>query len=125
MSPDPHLSREILTDLYELTMAASYFDQEMFAPATFSLFVRKYPPNRSYFVCAGLDALLDYLESFQFRPDDLDYLEGTSLFSKQFLDYGTIVVGRHGLLRSEEFIFGSISSKIVSHARNCTVWVVE
>ena len=40
-------------------------------------------------------------------------------------EYGTLVVGRQGLSRSEEFIFGSISSKIVSHARNCTVWVVE
>ena len=39
--------------------------------------------------------------------------------------YGTIVVGRQGLSRTEEFIFGSISSKIVTHARNCTVWVVE
>ena len=40
-------------------------------------------------------------------------------------EYSTIVVGRHGLSRSEEFLFGSISSKIVNHARNCTVWVVE
>jgi nucleotide-binding universal stress UspA family protein len=40
-------------------------------------------------------------------------------------EYGTIVVGRQGLSRTEEFLFGSISSKIVTHARNCTVWVVE
>ena len=39
-------------------------------------------------------------------------------------EYSTIVVGRQGLSRSEEFLFGSISSKIVTHARNCTVWVV-
>ncbi|MCF8053407.1 MAG: universal stress protein [Desulfobacterales bacterium] len=39
--------------------------------------------------------------------------------------YSTIVVGRQGLSRSEEFLFGSISSKIVNHAKNCTVWVVE
>lgn len=39
--------------------------------------------------------------------------------------YSTIVVGRQGLSRSEEFLFGSISSKIVTHAQNCTVWVVE
>jgi len=39
--------------------------------------------------------------------------------------YSTIVVGRQGLSRSEEFLFGSISSKIVNHARHCTVWVVE
>ena len=39
--------------------------------------------------------------------------------------YSTIVVGRQGLSRNEEFLFGSISSKIVTHAQNCTVWVVE
>jgi nucleotide-binding universal stress UspA family protein len=39
--------------------------------------------------------------------------------------YSTIVLGRQGLSRSEEFLFGSISSKIVNHARRCTVWVVE
>ena len=37
----------------------------------------------------------------------------------------TIVVGRQGISRSEEFLFGSVSSKIVNHARDCTVWVVE
>ena len=40
-------------------------------------------------------------------------------------EYSTIVVGRQGLSRSEEFLFGSVSSKIVTHARDCTVWVVE
>ena len=39
--------------------------------------------------------------------------------------YATIVLGRQGLSRKEEFLFGSISSKIVNHARQCTVWVVE
>jgi nucleotide-binding universal stress UspA family protein len=39
-------------------------------------------------------------------------------------EYGTIVVGRQGLSRKEEFLFGSVSSKIVGHARNCAVWVV-
>jgi nicotinate phosphoribosyltransferase len=76
-----------MTDLYELTMAASYFEQEMYAPATFSLMVREYPSKRSYLVCAGLDPLLDYLESFHFRPDDLDYLEQTSLFPDKFLQF--------------------------------------
>jgi nucleotide-binding universal stress UspA family protein len=40
-------------------------------------------------------------------------------------EYSTIVMGRQGLSRNEEFLFGSISSKVVNHARNCTVWVVE
>ena len=47
------------------------------------------------------------------------------LSERDELDFDTIVLGRQGLSRREEFLFGSISSKIVTHARNCTVWVVE
>jgi nucleotide-binding universal stress UspA family protein len=48
-----------------------------------------------------------------------------TLAERDETEYSTIVVGRQGLSRKEEFLFGSISSKIVNHARNCTVWVVE
>ena len=37
----------------------------------------------------------------------------------------TIVVGRQGVSRKEEFLFGSISNKIVHHARDFSVWVVH
>jgi len=77
----------LLTDLYELTMAASYFENNMFGPATFSLFVRKYPPNRHYFVSAGLVDVLTFLENFQFTQDDLAYLDTMEMFSPVFLDY--------------------------------------
>ena len=36
-----------------------------------------------------------------------------------------LVVGRRGISHSEEFIFGSTSNKILHHARNCAVMVVE
>lgn len=49
----------LLTGLYELTMAASYFDHQMFEPATFSLFIRNYPPFCRYFVSAGLSDVLN------------------------------------------------------------------
>jgi len=39
--------------------------------------------------------------------------------------YGTIVVGRRGVTKAEEFLFGSVSNKIIHHAKDCTVWVVE
>ena len=87
MRTDRPTSKEIMTDLYELTMAASYFEQNMFAPAKFSLVVREYPPNRSYLVCAGLEPLLEYLESFHFRPDDLEYLRQTSIFPDKFIEF--------------------------------------
>ncbi len=86
----PHLGCQnpaLLTDLYELTMAASYFKNNMSEPATFSLFVRKYPGNRHYFVSAGLADILDFLENLRFTGDDLSYLNSTGIFSPDFLDY--------------------------------------
>ncbi len=82
-----NLHKAMLTDLYELTMAASYYDHEMTAPATFSLFIRKYPPDRGYFVNVGLESVLEFLESFSFDQDDLDYLDSKNLFSHDFLHY--------------------------------------
>lgn len=40
-------------------------------------------------------------------------------------EYGTLVVGRKGITHKEEFLFGSISGKIIRTAKNCTVWVVQ
>ncbi len=77
----------LFTDLYELTMAASYFDHGMDESASFSLFVRNYPPFRSYFVCAGLDEALHFLEDLRFSSDDLDYLKESGLFKASFLSY--------------------------------------
>lgn len=78
---------ELLTDLYELTMAASYFENGMAEPATFSLFVRKYPANRAYFVAAGLEDFLEYVANFHFAESDLAYLDSTGTFTHDFLHY--------------------------------------
>jgi nucleotide-binding universal stress UspA family protein len=37
----------------------------------------------------------------------------------------TVVVGRRHKSKTEEFLFGSTSSKLVHEAKNCAVWVVE
>ncbi|MGE5853620.1 MAG: nicotinate phosphoribosyltransferase, partial [Deltaproteobacteria bacterium] len=77
----------LLTDLYQLTMAQSYFAEKRFAEATFSVFVRSYPPDRGYFVCAGLDDVLDFLEDFAFDANAIEYLAAQKLFSEKFLRY--------------------------------------
>ena len=77
----------LLTDLYQLTMAQSYFDNQRFQPATFSLFIRSYPPNRGYFVSAGLKDVLDFLEQFGVDSAGIDYLHSRRLFSDDFLDF--------------------------------------
>src|SRR5581483_486125 len=77
----------LLVDLYELTMAQSYFDQGMAATATFSLFARQLPTDWGYFLAAGLADVLAYLEGLAFAEDDVAYLAGTGLFSAAFLDH--------------------------------------
>jgi len=47
------------------------------------------------------------------------------MFEAQEGKYSAIVVGRRGVSAIKEFMFGSISNKVVSFARNCTVWVVD
>ena len=67
----------LLTDLYELNMAASYLRRGMTATATFSLFVRSMPQMRGFLVAAGVESCLDRLQDFRFEEDDLEYLKGT------------------------------------------------
>jgi nicotinate phosphoribosyltransferase len=85
--PLPSQDLGLFTDLYELTMAQTFYQQGMFAPATFSLFIRRYPANRGYLVSAGLEDVLDYLENLYFSPASLDYLNSTSMFTGDFLEY--------------------------------------
>lgn len=39
--------------------------------------------------------------------------------------FGTVVIGRRGVSKAEEFLFGSVSNKIIHSAKDCTVWVVS
>ncbi|HJR44857.1 MAG TPA: nicotinate phosphoribosyltransferase [Actinomycetota bacterium] len=77
----------LLTDLYELTMAASYHRRGMNAPATFDLFVRDLPARRNFMVVAGLEQALSYLEELAFDDGSLGYLESLQMFDASFLDY--------------------------------------
>ncbi len=80
----------LTTDLYELTMAAAYFENGLHHRAIFELFVRKLPERRSYLIVAGLDQALDYLSTLRFTSDQIDYLREHPSFkkvSREFFDY--------------------------------------
>jgi nicotinate phosphoribosyltransferase len=76
----------LLTDLYQLTMMQAYYEAETIAPAAFEFFVRKLPPTRNFFVAAGLDQVLDYLEQLRFTDADIAWLRSLDRFSDEFLD---------------------------------------
>src|SRR3989344_1543401 len=77
----------LLTDLYELTMCASYFDNKIKDIATFDLFIRQLPQNRSYFIAAGLEDALNYLKNLKFAKEHIEFLKSKNIFKSNFLDY--------------------------------------
>ena len=83
--PAPASASGLFTDFYELTMAQSYFAEGMTGAATFSLYVREYPPDRGYLVAAGVDDALDCLAALSFDDDAIAYLRDTGAFSADFL----------------------------------------
>lgn len=77
----------LITDLYEITMAASYFKEGKNGEATFSLYIRDCPSVRGYFVAAGLESFLNVLDNFRFSRDSIEYLRSLGKFSEEFLDF--------------------------------------
>jgi nicotinate phosphoribosyltransferase len=75
------------TDLYEITMAAVYHHHRMQGLATFSLFVRRLPKSRGYLIAAGLEDVLDFLESFRFSRRAVDYLRSQGGYAPDFLGH--------------------------------------
>lgn len=80
----------LLTDLYELTMAAGYLQTRFDARATFELFVRHLPPHRSYLVVAGLEQALEFLQNVSFSPEEIEFLRSHPVFRSirpEFFEY--------------------------------------
>ena len=81
----------LLTDLYELTMAAGYYDAgKAHQKATFELTVRRLPAHRNYIIAAGLPQAVDYLLNLSFEAAEIDYLRGLPTFanaSPAFFEY--------------------------------------
>ena len=81
----------LLTDLYELTMAAGYFEAgKADEKATFEMVFRRLPPHRNYLLFAGLPQIVDYLMNLRFTPEEIDYLRGLPQFrnaSPAFFSY--------------------------------------
>ncbi len=87
-------SLSLLTDFYELSMAYGYWKSgKAELESVFSLYFRNNPFNGGFTIAAGLSNVIDYVKSFRFRDDDLEYLaslknpSGGQMFEDAFLDY--------------------------------------
>ncbi|EAR20891.1 nicotinate phosphoribosyltransferase [Nitrococcus mobilis] len=78
----------LLTDLYELTMLQTYYEHGMTGNAVFEFFVRsgKNPGRRGFYVSAGLEQALEWLERLRFQPAELDWVANCGVFRPEFVD---------------------------------------
>jgi nicotinate phosphoribosyltransferase len=78
----------LLTDLYQLTMAACYQGEGLAqSRASFELTVRRLPEGFGYLIAMGLAQVVDYLQQLQFNSEQIQYLQATGLFSHVQPDY--------------------------------------
>lgn len=94
MARPPTQSLSMLTDLYQLTMSAGYWDLgRAEEQSVFNLFFRRHPFRGGYTLAAGLEQVIDLIEGFRFDADDVGYLgslqgnDGSPLFKPAFLAY--------------------------------------
>src|SRR3954453_20606966 len=87
-------SLALLTDLYQLTMAAGYWKGgHSEREAVFHLTFRRPPFGGGYAIAAGIAPAIDYLRGLAFSPGDLASLAtlrdgaGAPLFPAGFLTY--------------------------------------
>ncbi|QVY64733.1 nicotinate phosphoribosyltransferase [Polaribacter sp. Q13] len=90
------------TDLYQLTMAQVYFKTKPDGRAVFDYYYRHNPFNGGYSIFAGLEDVLNVLETFKFSTSDIEYLKQHG-FESDFLEYlrnfsfkGTIFSSKEG-----------------------------
>ena len=104
------------TDLYQINMGYAYFKDGIHERKSyFDVYFRKIPFGGGYAVFAGLEKVVEYLNSFEFTDSDIEYLAGLG-YEDSYLQYlkqmkftgsirsvreGEIVFGNEPLIRVE------------------------
>lgn len=80
--------KTMMTDLYELTMSQTYFqDGKKDEIVYFDSFFRSIPNQGGYALMGGNEEIVEYIKNFHFTKDDIEYLRSTNLFTEEFLSY--------------------------------------
>ena len=78
----------MLVDFYELTMSNGYFKTELSKRTVyFDVFYRDNPDKGGYAIAAGLEQIIEYIQSLSFSEEDIEYLRSKNLFDEEFLSY--------------------------------------
>ena len=84
----------LLTDLYQLTMAACYVGEGIATKsASFELFARRLPDNFGYLIAMGLTQALEYLEQLSFSKEQIQALQNTKIFDRAPQEFWQLLSG--------------------------------
>ncbi|UHQ96099.1 nicotinate phosphoribosyltransferase [Natrinema halophilum] len=76
----------VFTDRYELSMMQGYIESDHTPTATFSMYFRRLPPDRGYAIAAGLEQVIEYVETLEFGDQTIDFLAEEG-FRDDFLSF--------------------------------------
>ena len=94
MPDQPGYGAALNTDLYELTMAAGFFEAGKAGNrATFELFVRRLPWNRNFVLAVGLAHVVEYLLNLRFTPDEIAFLKSLPQFERTPSEFFDMLAG--------------------------------
>ncbi|MFR4671193.1 MAG: hypothetical protein ACLT69_15360 [Intestinibacter bartlettii] len=65
-------------------MANGYFNKGVEDIVYFDMYFRRVPDGGGYCIMAGVDQLIQYLNSLKFTESDIKYLESKNIFQKNF-----------------------------------------
>ncbi|PIG92012.1 nicotinate phosphoribosyltransferase [Gloeocapsopsis sp. IPPAS B-1203] len=86
----------LLTDLYQLTMAACYTGEGLEQKwASFELFTRRLPDDFGYLIAMGLAQALEYLENLHFSAAQISALKATKIFNNAPESFWTLLKSGH------------------------------
>ena len=85
---DREFSMSMLNDFYEYTMSNGYFlkgkgDQIVY----FDMFFRNVPDGGGFAVAAGLQQVIEYMQTLRFSENDVEFLRSKKMFDEKFLEY--------------------------------------
>jgi len=98
------------TDLYQINMAQTYWEDQMHnRRAVFEVFFRKLPFGNGYALFAGLERVVDYLRDFSFSESDIAYLRNELGYDDAFLEYLSSMrfTGTIRSMREGEMVFAN------------------
>lgn len=77
-----------LTDLYEFSMAYTYFKENRHEEIVyFDMFARRVPNQGGYMIFNGISKLIESLNHFRFQKHHIDYLRSCGFEDEAFLQY--------------------------------------